>query len=500
MTTWKAGLMLAAAAAFAACTSDSSPTCSLAGGTTLAATTWPKFRADAANSGRASVTLAGNTGAGELLFRGYCSIATMVTCKDEFDCQPGETCIPIGPVASTPILDPQNPPNIYLASSDGNVYGVDAQGEMLMALTEQMGVTSAITGTPLLGNDGTLFVPSNSQVTQFDTADGAAIINAPVAGFVGSSVNIWNGDGSTDGTVFVGTNAGIFTGICPNGVARWTATFPATQSTGAVVPDPNSPSTDVTPIIIAAGLNGQVRAYNIRGRQFWSFLAAANIVAAVLVDTTTNLAYVADTSGRMFALNVATGLPDTSFSFAAGAAINASPALGGDRDADPVGTLYVADQNGVLYALDRATGTAEGPPRWTFQADGPISSSPAVATLGTKDVIVFAADILGTVDPASAPVPINGRVYAVRDDGNTATLLWTFDTGHSIGTASPALGIDNRVYISRQGNRRGVAGECPDRDNDGQEDPCVVNDGGALYAIGPTPPATPTPTAAPTSP
>jgi outer membrane protein assembly factor BamB len=311
--------------------------------------------------------------------------------------------------------------------------------------------------------------------------------------------------GSVDGTIYIASPAGFFTGICPNGIGRFVATFPGTQSTAAIVPDPNF--FQPTPITIIGGVGGQVRAYNVRGRQYWSFFASATVVAATVVDQSTEIFYVADTAGRVFAANLINGQADPSFSFATEPVdtgvqppprpgITASPALGNDSASVP--KLYVADQGlspdrgGTLYALDRATGEV----CWTFEADGPISSSPAVATGGPTDVIVFAADVLAVVDPAAGPVAVGGRVYALPDaecNGQRRTrgdALWIFDPasidppGHSysFGAASPALGADGTVYIGRTGNRRGDASECPGGS------PCVINDGGAVYAIAPAPP------------
>ena len=500
-------LLVLAIALLAACKSDNNASCSLDGGTQLAMTAWPKFRADAVNSGRAlQANLTDNPGVGALLFDGSCiagSTQTAQTCTvDEANrCPSGQTCQPIGPVSTTPILGPETteppcmgPQSIYVAAADGNVY-IYCNGQPVQVM-DPIRVQSAITGSPLLGVDGTLFVPSNGQLTQFHD-DGTFKNFAPVLGFVAASPNIW-----TDGTVFVGTQSGSFTGICPNGVARYAVTAPATQSTAALVQDPNFPMQD-TPIIVVGGLNGQVRAYSIRGRQYWSFFASANIVAAVLIDATTGLAYVADAGGHVFAVNLvvdtANGQLDPDFAFTAAAGITASPALGRDDDSTdpptPGTTLYVADQSGVLYAVNRATpqcaqGCA-GTVRWTFQADGPISSSPAVATVQTDDMqnldaIVFAADIV-TVLPNVGPVAIGGRVYAIRDDGDHATPLWTFDPAsidpqgrsYSFGASSPSIGPDGTVYIGRTGSRLGGSGECP------TAEPCVVNAGGALYAIGP---------------
>jgi hypothetical protein len=290
-------------------------------------------------------------------------------------------------------------------------------------------------------------------------------------------------------------------------------TFPSTQSPAAIAQDPNEPAqASPSPIIVAAGLAGQVRAYNIRGRQFWSFFGATTITAAVLIDenlpdqvcdnrvamptptptrmdrpsptaTPTNSLkrfYVADQSGRVYSGNLANGSKCENFAFAADAAISASMALGRDNTEDP--RLYVADEGGTLYALDRNTGAV----RWTFQADGPILSSPAVATGGANDIIVFGADILGTISGSSVPVAVDGRVYAVRDDGSSGTLLWTFDAGASIGASSPSINTNGAVYIGRAGQQLASGDQCPDN-----ADTCTINVGGGLYIIGPI--ETPTP-------
>lgn len=444
---------LAAMTLLAACSDNSSPTCNLNGGTQLAATAWPKFQADAANSGRSPVDLSVNDGAGGVLF----PLGDQV----------------IGPTQTTPILGSNF---IYLGSSDTNVYvlqydGAEAPtcrpGSTSPCLEESIMLAGAVTGSPLLGADGTLFVPTNGILAQYE-ADGNIKNNAALPGFDAASPNIWSGDG----TAYTGTLSGGFLGVCPNGVSRYQLSFPATQSAAAVAQDPNVPDQS-TPIVVAGGLAGQVRAYNIRGRQRWSFFASATIDAAALIDESTDIFYVADTNGRVFAGNLANGTQMTSFAFAAGDAISASMALGRDTAATP--TIYVADEGGTLYALNRATGAI----RWTFQAAGPIGSSPAVATGGTNDIVVFGADILGTVGSSSVPVPVDGRVYAVRDDGDRGSLVWSFDAGASIGASSPSIGSDGTVYIGRQGQQRGSGSGCV-----GGQETCTVSVGGGLYAIG----------------
>ena len=540
--------LAAAALLLAACSKSGAPACSLDGGTILAPTpdqtpsgtpssTWPKFRADQANSGRTAVDITGNSGVGTLLFDGYCGAnGTQVfpsqTCIEaDPQCEnQSATCIGIGPVSTTPIhgLQPSDKPpcgqpgtdgpqGIYVASSDGRVY-VYCVGGQPTHISDSMQLNSAITGSPLLGADTVLFVPGTGSVVQFFN-DGERKNTGTVNGFVAASPNIWDGNGKTpDGTIYVATLSGTFAAVCPNGAQRFPAlTFPSSQSSAAIIqyptPTPLSehspPSNEVNPIIIAGGVNGQVRAFNVRGRQYWSFLASANIAAAILIDQATDLFYVADTGGGVSAANLINGQRDPNFSFAPPvderpASFTASPALGNDMAPRP--KLYVAaqslvgqspaEQSGVLYALDRATGAV----CWTFTADGPITSSPAVGigAGGDHDVIVFAADTVEVLNPAIGPVPTGGRVYAIpdRDDdgcdgaprcaGEDDCPQWIFDAasippGHSysFGASSPSIGPDGTVYIGRTGSRLGSGSECP------TAEPCVVNDGGALYAIGP---------------
>lgn len=445
-------LLILIGVALGACSSDGGATCSLNGGTMLADSAWPKFRADTINSGRSSaaVDLSINDGTGGILFP-----------------PAGQT---MGANETTPVLGPQY---IYAASTDGNVYVFDYDGT-LAPLTDDITIDSAITGTPLLGANSVLFVPSNGALTQFND-EGEVRTSTLMSGFVAASPNIWDGDG----TVYAGSLSGGFAGVCPNGVPRYLLNFPITQSSPALAQDPNEP-TKSTPIIVSAGLSGIVRAYNVRGRQRWSFFASATISAAVMIDPTTELFYVADGNGRIFAADLMNGALDDGFAFQTdGAPISASLALG--RDDAEIPSLYAVDLNGTLYALDRATGER----RWTFQTDGPVTSSPAVAIGGANDIIVVASDILGTVAGSTTPVPVGGRVYAIRDDGASGTLLWSFDPGFSVGASSPAINSDGTIYIGRAGLfLQTDSSKCPNG-----VAPCQGAAGGAVYAIGPGAPS-----------
>lgn len=465
-----------------ACQSGSSQSCGFNGATELAATTWPKFRADAANTGRAAVDLSTNDGSPAVLFQARCSVTTSQSCTVDSECPEGQVCMAIGPIVSSPVLG-GDPPSIFLGSTDGTVYRLSANG--LPSGLPAMTVVPPILGTPLVGANGAIFVPAVGSLVQF-FGDNSVRNSTSISGVPAGSPNIWSAEGANaSGTVYLATSAGILSAACPNGVVRYSASVSPTQSTPAVVQDPNAKPGDLTPIIVSGGANGLVRAFDRQGRQYWSFLATNTIIAAIVVDvarTPAPVFYTADTNGRVFAANLSNGqLVDTPpFSFVADAAITASPALGRDG---PSPRLYVADLSGTLYAIDRATGET----RWTFHAAGPISASPAVATAGPRDIVVIAADIVS----AETHQLVDSRIYAVRDDGEAGVSLWRGKDGRDgmpacglVGntssvattspTSSPALAPDGTVLIGLQ-SVANTAYECA---------AVVETGGGALVAFG----------------
>lgn len=513
ITIWRICLLIAAAAQLAGCTGGGGPSCGFGGATQLAPndvptsgatpiatpafiSTWPKFRADVANTGRASVDLTSSRGQGAtLLFDGYCSAAgtvttTVCTFGDDSRCESvSGVCTRIGTTPTTPLVainSTTGQESIFLASSDGNVYVTDppippSPPPSPTPSNVAIQLQGQLVGSPLLGADGTLFVPSNAQLTQFFPT-GYFRTAASLIGFPAASPNIWQ-----DGTVYVPTQTGSLAAVCPNGVPRFVIPVPPTSSTAVVVRDPNRP-TEVVPIIVVGGVDGQVRAYNLTGNQYWSLFASANITAALMVDLSEDpdILYVVDSGGHLLKTQLMNGLAVGGFAPQQFGKVSASPALGRDLDI-AVPKLYIASEDGILYAVNRQTGQT----CWKFFAEGRITSSPAVATGGDHDVIVLAVDVVEEVVPGQAPVPVGGRVYAVPDfdaddnrcDANAVReAMWTvtpgftegYELGYTLGASSPAIDGNGTIYIGRTGTRLGIRDEAD-----------VVNDAGALYAIDP---------------
>lgn len=474
--------------------------CSLDGGTTLADTDWPMFRRDQANRGRArpEVSLVGPR------------IARRVF--------PRVGAAKIGPIAAAPILGRDGV--IFVASQDGTVYLIDAEGNPVLMDQQEppqaihLEQAAPISATPLLGADETLFVAAgDGTLTQYNLSESGTsevvIVRSSTAvgGFISGSPNI-----GADGTIYLGTQAGTFTGVCPNGVSRFFAALNSVRSTVAVTNDPDD-SEDR--IVIVAEESGQIRAFDILGRQRWSFFASTGVRGAVVLDDPERPErfFVADGAGRLFAGNVVDGkrtgvcstgdaeectssedcttgecvpfafrtarcsadtsrpcITDQDCGAAApclGEEVTASPALGMD-------TLYVVSEAGVLYAVDSRSGAF----LWLTAVDARVLSSPAVAVGGPRETVVFGADggcLDRGGDGVGCPNDVaqgDGCLYAVED----GEIIWCAPLDAAVGTSSASIDGSGTVYIGTEG--------------------------GILYAIEtpngtPTSSPTPTPTAAP---
>ena len=369
MRTWAYLAVAAVVLCASACTSGGGASCSTASGTQLAATTWPEFRADAANSGRAAVDLNESSGVGTVRIRRPLQRARLSVY--------GRGAGGAMPNSSGPDLRPDRvrigdsdhrtanprsvPNNIYVASSDGNVYVVDTDRQAGGAHQPD---PAAKRHHRLAAGRGRRHAlrPRQRLLSQF-FADGLPKNTASLGGLASASPNLWVASMGRSTARSLSAHNPAHSPPSARMVSTGSrSVFPQTQSTAALVPDPNTPTANRrTPIVVAGGLNGQVRAYTLKGRQYWSFFAASTIVAAVMIDPISSLFYVADSTGHVFAgtllVNQPSGQLDPNFTFTTDAGITASPALSRDS-ATGSGRMYVADRGttdrgGKLYALDR---------------------------------------------------------------------------------------------------------------------------------------------------
>ena len=120
--------------------------------------------------------------------------------------------------------------------------------------------------------------------------------------------------------------------------------------------------------------------------------------------------------GRSGSTDSSSTLPqgEVKWTFSADAPIHSSPAVVGD-------TVYIGAQDSKLYALDVATGAK----RWEYETESWVESSPAVV----DGVVYFGSN--------------DGRLYAL--DADSGERLWDFDAHYAI-KSSPAV-ADGMVYF-----------------------------------------------------
>lgn len=294
----------------------------------------------------------------------------------------------------------------------------------------------AITSSPALGPDGTIYVgstdnylyalsPQNILRWRFQT--GALIRFSPAV--------------ATDGTVYFGSDDGYIYAVRPDGTLKWS------RNVGSYVDKSPAIGADGTIYIGSADLN--LYAFNPDGVQQWQYPIPWGIAGspAIAMDGTlyfgsydSVLAVNADGSPR-WRCRVG-GWPGPAAIGADGAiyvgsrdsglyAVNPGgtakwrcPLSGETRNEPAVaadGTIYIGSSVGVLYAVH-----PDGTAWWNYTTGGAISSTPAIAADGT---LYFGSD--------------DGYVYALNPDGS---LKWKYLIGDAV-KSSPAIADNGVMYV-----------------------------------------------------
>jgi outer membrane protein assembly factor BamB len=286
-----------------------------------------------------------------------------------------------------------------------------------------------------------------------------------------------------DGTLYIGSNNGIFYALSPeNGSIRWA--FPTAFDTFAIY---STPFVDQQAIVYFGAKDGNVHAVRapkkgIMGELVWSynlgttiqtspavtpdgtlvigaddwayygitpprtgsgpkvkwrFQTQGTLITSPTVDSYGTV-FVASMDGKVYALEPPkeAGQPvKVRWSFSSGARDD----KGGFENApviDNEGTLYIGGNDGILYALDTKTGKV----KWTF--DG-------VARAGYRTYAIFSSVAIGP-DRTIYFGGKNGDLYALRERAGafrtTVEVLWRYRLGPGI-QSSPLLAADGTVYI-----------------------------------------------------
>ena len=298
--------LLALAAVFSCgllgCTSSNTASCSFSTRATWdqSPTKWAKFRHDLQNTG----TVVDST-----VFMNVSANVQQKTIAHVFAA--------LQPFAGSPVINDTGD-WIYIASTDGVLYKLNAS-DLTRDTTFAFSVLDPFTSTALVGrlSNGVVCTAANPTCLTgaecLDTTGAACSTSSTSCACMIDVVYIGSGSGDlyalsgadgtlqsgswpsalggfisasptlnpTDGTVYLGSLGGFFSGVCPNGIDRFAnVSVDSVQSSAAVGPDGT---------VYFGADDHQLRAIALNGIFKWTFSASAPIVTAAVVEVETDM-------------------------------------------------------------------------------------------------------------------------------------------------------------------------------------------------------------------
>lgn len=312
---------------------------------------WPKFRGDAANTGRTAIA-----GPQNALLRWRFTAP--------------------GKIISSPAVAKDD--TVYTGCEDGHLYAIGPGGKLKWKFKTGMPIRS----TPAIAPDGTIYVGSDDN--HLYALDPAGNLKWKFKGgfFFSSSCAI-----GKDGTIYAGNEDFTFYAISPNGKEKWR--YKAEKLIHS------SPAIARDGTIYVGSEDHHLHAFSPDGKLKWKFKTdhqvnsspAVGDNGAVYVGCEDNYLYAVSPGGTLL------------WKAATGNYITSSPALGKD------GTIYVGSEDNHLHAF-----SPDGKLKWKFAAKGEVISAPLVDGSGN---IYFGSDDgnLYCVDPSGK----QKFVFAARD-------------------------------------------------------------------------------------
>lgn len=300
-----------------------------------------------------------------------------------------------GPITGSPAVGQDG--TIYVGSTDGNLYAVSPAGALLWSY-QTGGLID--TCSPAIAPDGTIYTGSFDGYIHPLNLDGTLKSKFATGGPVSNSPAL-----AEDFTIYFKSDDQALYAILPTRTERWRFFLNGVTYASPVIAQDGT-------VYIGAG-SSEFFAVNPNGTRKWKFTADGDIYATAAIDAAGNV-YFGTLTGRLYSLR-----PDGTqrWTYMPGGPMSSSPALSADGT-----TAYFGAYDHKLHAVDTATGTA----RWTFDLGDEVrASSPLVAADGSI--------YIGCYD---------GLLYAVNADG---TLKRTYATGNWI-RSSPVI-VGNTLYV-----------------------------------------------------
>ncbi len=315
--------------------------------------------------------------------------------------------------------------------------------------------------TPVMGNDGELYVGSDDGILYaLDAQTGEEIWQFQTGGPIKSSPAV-----DSSGTIYFGSSDNYFYAVRQNGGLKWSFNI------GDYIFSSPAISFDDRTIYVGASDNHLYAINTSGGGIKWSFPTNGKIISspALGFDGIEDVVYFGSLDKKFYALNANTGA--LKWTFEGDAAFYASPAIHSN------GQIYVGEcatgseyeYNFKFYSLN-----VDGSKRWEVNGGAGFFSSPAIGSdgriyAGSWDGTMYALNANGSVSWSSRTSPLsdinsspaidahgvayvgskNGNFYAFEAPGaaDHQSRAWVFKTDNDILESSPVMDEEGTIYF-----------------------------------------------------
>jgi outer membrane protein assembly factor BamB len=272
----------------------------------------------------------------------------------------------------------------------------------------------AVTGSPAVGSDGSVYVGSDDGTFYAFNPDGSLKWSHATSGsFDTSAATV-----GPDGTIYAGGSDGKVYAFNPDGSLKWTYTIPTPSDSTLSSAVAASPALAADGTLYVKAEEGHLYALTSAGALKWTFAATGVSYAAPTVAPDGTI-YLGTDGGLFYALTPA-GTAKWSAPFAtpvSGDGIYTAAAI------DAAGNVYFGTLGGNFYSLDPT-----GKLRWSYATGAGISSAPA---LGGTGAVYFGG--------------YDSKVYALS--AATGAVQWTYALGGQVRASAPAIDANGVIYL-----------------------------------------------------